>query len=64
MLGLGQLVEEARMGLLEVVWLRGREGMAAAVSKGTWRGTVEWRLRLGQSGACKGKTLTVNQLFA
>lgn len=43
-LGLCQVEEGARMGLLEMVWLGAGEVMAAAVSMGTWLGTAEWTL--------------------
>ena len=41
LLGLCQLVEGARMGWLEMVWLRGREGLVVAVRRGTMGGEGE-----------------------
>ena len=41
LLGLCQLVEGARMGWLELVWLRGREGLVVAVRRGTMGGEGE-----------------------
>lgn len=45
LLGLCQVEEGARMGLLGKVWLRAGEVMAAAISKGMWWGMPEWRFK-------------------